>query len=254
MTTTNVILFGTVLLAAGVEILETAVIVLAVYRTHGARIALSGSGSAAILLAAAIAIGGVPAVHFIPLNILRVGFGVVMLWMGRKWLTKAVKRAVGMVAKRDEEANYSNALTALSAKERREGFSLAFRQTCLEGLEVSIVVVAMGSAGNRLALATVAAITAVVLVATGSILIAPTLRRIDENFVKMAGGIAMLAMGTFWLGEGFGWKWQPLSDGFIPVLVAIFAIATALTIRFLKSKEVTRNDNTDRTVREMATS
>ena len=105
MTTGTVMLVLAAFLAAAVEAVEALTVVLAVGVTRGWRSSLIGAGTATLALAAVIAAFG-PALAFMPMDTLRVLVGTLLLVFGLQWLRKAILRAAGYQALRDEEARY----------------------------------------------------------------------------------------------------------------------------------------------------
>src|ERR1700686_4549835 len=90
-----------VFLACAVEAVEALTIVLAVGVTRSWRSALIGVGAATAALAVIVAALG-PALNALPINALRVAVGGLLLVFGLQWLRKAVLRAAGLKAQRDE--------------------------------------------------------------------------------------------------------------------------------------------------------
>ena len=88
-------------LASSVECVEALTIVLAVGAVRGWRPALFGAGLAAALLAALVAVFGAE-LQLIPLASLQTVIGILLLLFGMRWLRKAVLRAGGVIALRDE--------------------------------------------------------------------------------------------------------------------------------------------------------
>src|SRR3954449_9952795 len=101
----GVFAFASAFLACAVELVEAATIVLAVGFTRGWRPALAAAALSTVLAAAAIAVFG-PALERIPLDDLRLVVGILLLFFGLQWLKKAILRASGRKAKRDEDAKY----------------------------------------------------------------------------------------------------------------------------------------------------
>src|SRR5215467_7148779 len=93
-------------LACAVEAVEALTIVLAVGTTRGWRSTLYGVGAAAVVLGAVTAILG-PALTSIPIESLQVLIGTLLVLFGLQWLYKAILRAAGVKAKRDEAAAYT---------------------------------------------------------------------------------------------------------------------------------------------------
>ena len=76
---------------------------LAIGVTRGWRSALTGVGAATLALAAIVAALG-PALTVIPIDALRLVVGGLLLVFGLQWLRKAILRASGCKALRDEDA------------------------------------------------------------------------------------------------------------------------------------------------------
>ena len=93
-------------LACAVEAVEALTIVLAVGTTRGWRSTLYGVGAAGLVLAAVTAILG-PAFSSIPIDSLRILVGTLLILFGLQWLYKAVLRAAGLKAQRNEATAYA---------------------------------------------------------------------------------------------------------------------------------------------------
>lgn len=235
---------ATAFLASAVEAVEAVTIVLAVGYAQGWRSALAGAAYATIALAAIIGIGGPAILHFVPIQILRIAIGAFLLWFGYGWLRKAILRYAGRIPMRDEDAAFEREMAALrDSRERRTGLAAAFNGVFLEGLEVAIIVVTVGSASSAaLAAASAGALAAFVLVAAAAVLVRRPFGRIPENAMKFVVGIMVVSFGTFWLGEGVGITW-PLGDATLPVVAVCYAGLALAIIQLLKSR-VTRDTGT----------
>src|SRR5581483_3014539 len=128
-----------VLLASAVEAVEALTIVLAVGTTRSWSSALYGVGAAAGLLAIVVAALG-PALTALPIDVLRVAVGGLLLVFGLQWLRKAVLRAAGIKATRDEQAAFEAETEAARSAPRSVGreidgysFVIAFKGVFLEG-------------------------------------------------------------------------------------------------------------------------
>src|ERR1035438_5108818 len=158
-----------VFLACAVEAVEALTIVLAVGGTRSWSSALSGVGAACVALAAIVAVLGT-ALQALPIDALRVVIGALLLLFGLQWLRKAVLRAAGLKALHDEESEYERetqaALEAAGIPDGfdRYSFAVSFQGVLLEGLEVALIVVTLGSEHSDMALAAATAAAAVLLV------------------------------------------------------------------------------------------
>jgi uncharacterized membrane protein len=102
---------------------------------------------------------------------------------------------------------------------------VAFKGVLLEGLEVWLLVVAMGHGLNLGQSATAAVLALLVVVIAGMALRAP-LSAVPENTLKFLVACALLAFGSFWslagvLGERAAW---PMGDATLPLLFVIYAV------------------------------
>ena len=215
---------------------EALTIVLAAGVTRGWRSALFGLGAAVVVLTAIVAVLG-PALTLIPISALRLVVGALLLAFGLQWLRKAILRASGFKALHDEAAIYAEELAEARTAGREEragmdwyGFTLSFKGVLLEGLEVAFIVVTFGSAQGNIALAAVAAGTALVLVATVGVLVRAPLARVPENTLKFAVGVMLTTFGIFWSAEGAGADW-PGGDASLPgVLIFVIAVSFASVV------------------------
>jgi uncharacterized membrane protein len=230
--TTVAVLVVAVFLAAAVEMVEALTIVVAVGVTQGWRTALSGAAAAVVALAVLVAALG-PALLAIPLGVLRLVVGGLLLVFGLQWLRKAVLRSAGLKAKHDENAIFAEQVAALQgASVDRIGFVVAFKGVFLEGLEVVVVVLTLGTTTHDVGGAALAATAAVVLVGVVGAVVARQLAGVPENALKMAVGLMLVSYGTFWVGEAATVHW-PGSDAAILGLVAIYAALSWVFVRLL---------------------
>jgi Ca2+/H+ antiporter, TMEM165/GDT1 family len=227
------ILAAAVFVACAVEMVEALTIVVAVGHTEGWRPALQGSVTAIVTLAALVAAIGPALVHF-PLDLLRLLVGGVLLIFGLQWLRKAILRTVGLKAKHDEDQIYEETVQRIgddpsTDERRRVAFVLAFKGVFLEGLEVVIIVLTLGTSARHLGLAALSALAALVVVGAVGLVVARQLSRVPENAMKMTVGVLLISYGTFFSGEGLKVRW-PGGDGTLVVLIAAYAVATWLYV------------------------
>jgi uncharacterized membrane protein len=222
---------------------EALTIVLAMGVTRGWRAALIGAGAATLALAAIVAALG-PALTFIPIEGLRLVVGALLLVFGLQWLRKAILRASGWRALRDEDAVYAReqASAASAPREQRAGldwygFTISFKGVLLEGLEVAFIVLTFGSTQGSIPLAALGAGAAVVLVLVAGVFVRGPLARVPENTLAFAVGVMLTTFGIFWGAEGAGVDW-PGDDASLPgvlafVLLVSLGFVTALRRRRL---------------------
>ena len=223
------------------EGVEALTIVLAMGVTRGWRSALTGAALATLALAAVIAALG-PALTVIPIEVLRLVVGALLLVFGVQWLRKAILRASGWRAQRDEDSVFDREAAAgrTAAHELRAGldwygFTVSFKGVLLEGLEVAFIVLTFGSTQGSIPLAAVGAAAAVVLVVAAGVVVRGPLSRVPENTLAFAVGVMLTTFGTFWGAEGAGVDW-PGDDASLPgvlgfVLLISLGYVTALRRR-----------------------
>jgi Ca2+/H+ antiporter, TMEM165/GDT1 family len=224
--------------AAGIEMLEALAIVLAVGIARGFRDALAGALAAlvaVVLLCLALgpALLGAADLHF-----LRVIVGSMLLLFGLEWLRKGILRMAGLRARSssydefvEERAALGGAIAAGAGRDWAARL-VAFKGVFLEGLEVGLIVLALGGAPGRLAPALLGAALALVVVSSIGLVLHQPLRRLPETQLKLGVGVALTAFGTFFTAEGLGVEW-PLADLALLYLAGLFAITSWLAIRAL---------------------
>ena len=256
---TTVFLFLAAFLACAVEAVEATTVVLAVGLTRGWRAALRGTALAVVVLAAVVAALG-PALSQIPLGALRLVVGGLLLVFGLGWLRKAVLRAAGVKARRDESALYERQLAEARAagpavpsgsNARFTGgdpyaFTLAFKSVLLEGLEVAFIVVTFGTNAHRVTLAAIAAAAAIATVVAVALAVRGPLSRVPENTIKFVVGVMLVSFGTFWGAEGAGARWPGSDAALLVIIPAVAALALGLTaaLRSLKHRTHRRGEMT----------
>jgi uncharacterized membrane protein len=175
----------------------------------------------------------------LPLDDLRVVIGLLLLLFGAQWLRKAILRAAGLKALRDERAAYQRERDAARTVERlresfdRYSFAVSFKGVLLEGLEVAVIVVTLGADKHRLGVAAAAAGAAVVVVAGVGVAVRAPLARVPENAMKLAVGIMLTSFGTFWTAEGAGLAW-PGGEVFLLAIIATVLALSAAAVLLLR--------------------
>ena len=218
-------------LAVGLELLEALAIVLAVGSARRWRDAVIGAVGAVLLLAVVIVAVGPLLLGRLPLEPLQVVIGTALLLFGLEWLRKGVLRLAGRRSPSNSFQEY------LEEREALEGMApvaagrpdwpariVAGKGVLLEGVEVVLIVAALGAGPDGLAPAVAGAALAVVLtIAVGVVLHRP-LMRLPESHLKYAVGIVLSSFGVFFLGEGLGVDW-PLGD-----VALLYVAATLLAV------------------------
>lgn len=226
MTATQFGGFAAVFLASAVEWVEAFTIVLAVALTIGWPKAIGAAASALALIAVLIAVTGA-GMHVIQADIalIRAAIGIFLLLFGLRWYVKAIRRYAGRTPLHDEAAEFAETRERIGHAEARVAWAVAFKGVLLEGLEVWLLVIALGrslSFGQSVSGA-VAALLAVI--AAGALLHRP-LTSVPENLLKFLVACALLSFGTFWTVSGLfaeraAW---PIGDATLILLMVAFAI------------------------------
>ena len=242
-TTSTAVLLVAVFGASTVEMVEALTIVVAAGVTRGWRSALEGAAAAVAVLAVLVGAVGVPLIHFVPIDALRVVVGALLLVLGLSWLRKSILRSIGLKGLHDEDAIFAATVAELSAtpstpasRARRDsvGFAVAFKGVFLEGTEVVLIVVSLGASQHRLGIAAAAAGAAAVIVAVVGAVVARQLSQVPENTIKTVVGIMLTSFGLFWVGEGAGVHW-PGSDLAILALIGLFVAVTLGSVVLLRA-------------------
>ncbi len=236
-------LFISVFLACAVEAVEATTIVLAAGTARDWKSALLGTGTGIGILAIIIlAIG--PSISDLPINSLRLFVGTLLLVFGLQWIRKAILRSSGYKALHDEERIFQEELEAArkAKADKRLGvadwyaFTLSFKGVLLEGLEVAFIVLTFGTIQHQITLASLAALTAVLIVAASGFALRKPLARVPENTMKFVVGIMLSSFGIFWGAEGAGVVW-PHTDASLLAIVPFVASVSLVLVKVLKSKK-----------------
>lgn len=221
---------GAIFLAAAVEWVEAFTIVLAVALTIGWRRATGAAAAALGLIAILIAVtgAGLAAVQA-DIDRIRAAIGIFLLLFGLRWYVKAIRRYAGRTALHDEATEFAATREQLDQAEGRAAWVIAFKGVLLEGLEVWLLVVALGHTLSYSAAAGSALAALVAVIGAGLALQAP-LTRVPENTLKFLVACALLSFGSFWglggiVGEQAAW---PLGDVTLLLLFAAYAVAGRL--------------------------
>jgi uncharacterized membrane protein len=243
VTTSAVFLVLSTFLASAVEVVETLTIVLAIGVTRGWRATLIGVVAAMVALTAVVAALG-PALTVIPIERVRLVVGALLLVFGLQWLRKAILRASGFKALHDEEAAYAEELEQARAAghEQRAGldwyaFTLCFKATLLEGLEVAFIVLTFGASQGSIPLAALGAGAAVVVTAGIGAAVRAPLARVPENTIKFVVGVMLTTFGIFWATEGAGAKW-PGGDVSLLGVLAFVTLGSLGLVALLKRERL----------------
>jgi Ca2+/H+ antiporter, TMEM165/GDT1 family len=226
-------------IASAVEFVEALTVILAVGVTRQWRSTLLGAGAAVAALIALVAALGLTIAAFVPIELLRLVVGTVLIVYGLQWLTRAVLRAAGARATRNELASFGREVVALTDEQPVPAkgldwicFTVAFKGVLLEGLEVAFIVVTFGVAGGEFVPALIGASLAGILVLGVGAAVRRPLSRLPENQLKFGVGLMLVSFGTFWAGEGIGIDW-PGDDLSIVLLLAGYLATSLLAVRII---------------------
>ncbi len=217
---------GAIFAASAVEWVEAFTIVLAVALSIGWARATSAAASALLVVGLLVA-AGAAGLRLIDgdMDAMRAAIGVFLLLFGLRWYVKAVRRYAGRTRLHDELEEFRETREALDHAELRAAWLVAFKGVLLEGLEVWLLVVAMGH-GLDLGQSAAAAVLALLVVVVAGMALRAPLSAVPENTLKFLVACALLAFGSFWslagvLGERAAW---PMGDLTLPLLFVIYAV------------------------------
>lgn len=216
-----------IFLASAVEWVEAFTIVLAVALTIGWRRATGAALTALGIVAILIAVTGAGLqAAAADIGRIRAAIGIFLLLFGLRWYVKAIRRYSGRTALHDEAREFADTREHLDRAEGRAAWVVAFKGVLLEGLEVWLLVVALGHTLSYAAAAGSAGASLAVVILAGIALKAP-LTRVPENTLKYLVACAILSFGSFWsigglAGEQAVW---PLGDVTLVLLFAAYAAA-----------------------------
>ena len=223
--------------ASAVEFVEAITVVLAVGMTRQWRSTLLGAGAAVVVLIAIVGILGTAIATLIPIELLRLVVGAVLIVFGLQWLTKAILRAAGAQATRNELARFGRQVAELTEEPPVPAagidwvsFTVAFKGVLLEGLEVAFIVVTFGAAAGMLVPAAVGATVAGIVVVGVGIALRRPLAGVPENQLKFGVGLMLVSFGTFWAGEGVRIDWIG-SDLAILLLLGGYLVTSLVAVR-----------------------
>ena len=222
-------------LTASVEWVEAYTILLAVALSIGWRRA-AGAGLCALgALAVLTGAGTLGLAHLGNLLVLQFLVGFFLVLFGVRWLGKAIARRAGLKKLHDEAAEFAALRARADIFDARAAWAIAFHGVLLEGLEVWLIVVALGVQTHHTAAAAGAALAAAVLVLATGFFVRGPLAKVPENTIKFTVGCGILAFGTFWVLEALGYDW-PFGEFSILVLFGFnvaggLAVAQAYRIR-----------------------
>jgi Ca2+/H+ antiporter, TMEM165/GDT1 family len=226
-------------LAVALELFEALAIVLAVALSRRPREAILGAVAAA---AACVALGvvlGPVLIAQVAGSPLKLVVGVALLLFGLEWLRKGVLRLAHLRSPSssfrefvEEQEELESLELPPPGKPDWAGRTIAFKGVLLEGIEVILILTALGARPGGLAPALIGGgVALVAVVGVGLVLHAP-LARLPETHLKYVVGLVLSTFGVFFAAEGLGVAW-PLSDAALLYIAAAFLIISQIQIRVL---------------------
>lgn len=225
--------------AVAVELAEAMAIVLAVGVSRRWRDALIGAAGAVVALALVAAALGPLVLARIPEQPLRLAIGILLLLFGLEWLRKAVLRLAGQRAQSSSLRDFLEQRDELEAmrlppagRPDWAGRAVAFKGVLVEGIEVILIVSALGARRGGLAPALAGAGIAVVAMVGAAAALRAPLRRVPETHLKYAVGVVLSSFGVFLIAEGLGVAW-PLGDAALLYVAGALGLVSQLQIALL---------------------
>src|SRR4051794_6565562 len=207
-------------------------IVVAVGSTRSWRAALVGAAGGLVVLTALITVLGT-ALRDVPLQPIRLVVGSLLLVFGLQWLRKGVLRVATQgwaVGQGEEDVDDSD---LQPGRFDWTGFVLSFKGVSLEGLEVAVIVVALGGASGALGSAVVGAAAAVIVLAVVGAATYRLIARIPRRALQLFVGALLSAFGTFWAGQGLGVRW-PGGELALLCLAALYASTAVVLLSLVR--------------------
>lgn len=227
------------MLACGLEMLEALAIVLAVGITRRFRDALIGAAGAAAALALLAVVLGPVLIARVPLAPLRVLIGTFLMLFGLEWLRKGVLRLAHLRSPSnsfkefvEEQEELEGLALPPPGQPDWAGRTIAFKGVLLEGVEVILIVTALGARPGGLTPALIGGAAALVAVIVVGLVLHAPLARLPETHLKYVVGLVLSSFGVFFAAEGLGVAW-PGSDAALLYLVAAFFLISQLQVHVL---------------------
>jgi uncharacterized membrane protein len=216
-------LFLATFLAATIEGVEMAAILVGVGTARGWRSTIFGAVAGFSLLTALTIVLGNALLH-IPIQGLRVVVGSLLLILGLQWLKKALLRiALPRTKKRSSVEGQALSLESIDWY----AFVVAFKAVLLEGLEIAFIVITFGAEANQIGTAVIGALAALIAIGGVAFLTRRWLSRVPREWLRFAVGVVLAAFGTFWAAEGASVRWPGGDWSLVGLLAGMTAIAFA---------------------------
>jgi uncharacterized membrane protein len=228
----NWVVASSAFLAAAIEVIEMVAIVVAVGVSRSWKWSLLGAAGGLVVLTALVAILGTALQH-VALAPLRLVIGALLLVFGLRWFRKGASQVAGK--------GWSSGIGEQSVDDSPAGEGidwtsvvLSFKGVSLEGLEVSVIVVAFGSAGGGLGSAIVGAAAALVVVGALGAATYKAVARIPRRALQLFVGALLSTFGTYWANEGLGVSWPGGNWSLLGVLV-VYVLAALTLVKVVRA-------------------
>ena len=187
-----------------------------------------------VLLAVVVVAVGPLLLARLPLEALKVVIGTALLLFGLEWLRKGILRLAGRRSLSNSFQEYIEEREALEAMEAPAPGEpdwpariVAGKGVLLEGVEVVLIVAALGAGPDGLTPAIAGAALAVVVVVGVGFALHRPLMRLPESHLKYAVGVVLSSFGVFFLGEGLGTDWPGGDVALLYVAATLLAVSQA---------------------------
>ena len=142
-----------------------------------------------------------------------------------------------MKALHNEDEEFAETRVKLSTGDWHAAWLIAFKGVLLEGLEVWLVVIALGMKEGSWRSSVFAALAALLVVATAGLCVRAPLRRVPENAIKLVVGAMIVSFGTFWTLEALaGTEVWPLGDWSLLALAGFYLLGGVLLGTMLRRR------------------
>ncbi len=216
---------GATFVACAVEMLEVDTIVVGVGAARGWRSTIIGTVSGLIILIA-IALGLGISIQSLPLHWLRLVVGFLLLSFGLGWLRKAIAAYATGGREGDEgQVDASQEKQARFAVDDWYAFTLAFKGTLLEGLEIVFITITFGASSGSWTAAWVGAAAAILIMAGIAFLVRGKIAEVPNRMLKFVVGVLLTTFGIFWAAEGAFVKWPYDTVALAPLALVVLAVA-----------------------------
>lgn len=215
---------ATTFIACSVEMLEVDTIVVGVGTARGWKSTVIGTASGLVILVA-VALGLGATIRSLPLHWLRLVVGFLLLSFGLGWLRKAVTAYASGDEEDEGQVDNSRGKQSRFAVDDWYAFTLAFKGTLLEGLEIVFITITFGASSGSWTAAWIGAAAAVIIMAGIAFFVRSKIAEVPNRMLKFVVGVLLTTFGVFWSAEGAFVKWPYDTVSLAPLVVVVFVVA-----------------------------